>query len=90
MGVQINIAEAKARLSELVARAEAGEEVVLARGGKPVLRLTPLQPPPGRRGRIGALAHRGPLTPEEAEAFLQPDPQVAHAAEAADEDGFYR
>ena len=36
MTIQVNIARAKATLSELVALAEAGEEVVLARAGKPV------------------------------------------------------
>ncbi|OQW57468.1 MAG: hypothetical protein A4S17_04470 [Proteobacteria bacterium HN_bin10] len=51
--VQMNIAEAKAKLSELVARAEAGEEVVIARDGKPVIALTPL-PDPGAR-RVGLL-----------------------------------
>ena len=39
--VQMNIAEAKAKLSELVARAEAGEEVIIARDGKPVVVLKP-------------------------------------------------
>jgi prevent-host-death family protein len=33
MTIQVNIAEAKAKLSELVARAEQGEEVVIARHG---------------------------------------------------------
>ncbi len=37
--MQMNIAEAKAKLSELVAAVERGEDVVIARGGKPVARL---------------------------------------------------
>ncbi len=41
MAVQMNIAEAKAKLSELVARAEAGEEVVIARDGVPVVVMKP-------------------------------------------------
>lgn len=41
----VNIYDAKAQLSKLVARAEAGEEITLARNGKPVARLVPL----GRR-----------------------------------------
>jgi|EndMetStandDraft_3_1072993.scaffolds.fasta_scaffold46335_3 prevent-host-death family protein len=41
----INIYDAKAQLSKLVARAEAGEEITLARNGRPVARLVPL----GRR-----------------------------------------
>jgi prevent-host-death family protein len=38
----VNIAEAKARLPELVDRAAKGEEVVIARNGKPRARLVPL------------------------------------------------
>jgi prevent-host-death family protein len=40
MAIQVNIAEAKAKLSELIARAEAGEEVVIARHGKPSVIVT--------------------------------------------------
>ncbi len=36
---QVNIHEAKTRLSQLLAEVEAGEEVVIARAGKPVVRL---------------------------------------------------
>lgn len=36
---QVNIHEAKTRLSELIAAVEAGEQVVIARAGKPVVRL---------------------------------------------------
>lgn len=42
--MQMNIAEAKAKLSELVAAAERGEEVILARGGNPVVRIVPAVP----------------------------------------------
>ena len=38
----INIYEAKTHLSRLVDRAEAGEEIVIARNGKPAARLVPL------------------------------------------------
>jgi len=37
-----NIAEAKARFSELVRKALSGEEVVVARDNKPLIRLVPL------------------------------------------------
>jgi prevent-host-death family protein len=40
----INIYEAKTQLSRLVDEAAAGEDVIIARGGKPVARLTRLQP----------------------------------------------
>jgi prevent-host-death family protein len=38
----VNMHEAKSQLSKLVARAEAGEDVVIARDGKPAVRLTPV------------------------------------------------
>jgi prevent-host-death family protein len=40
----VNIAEAKARLPELVQRAARGEEIVIARNGRPQARLVPLAP----------------------------------------------
>ena len=38
----VNVAEAKARLPELIERAAQGEEIVLARNGRPKARLVPL------------------------------------------------
>ncbi len=57
MSEAIPIGEAKARLSELVRRVEAGEEIVLRRGSKRVARLvaepgSTIQPPGALRGRI--------------------------------------
>lgn len=43
MGKTVNIAEAKATLSELVDAAIAGDEIVIARKGKPMVRLSPVQ-----------------------------------------------
>ena len=37
----INVHEAKTKLSELLRKVEAGEEIVIARAGKPVARLVP-------------------------------------------------
>jgi prevent-host-death family protein len=52
----VNLYEAKTRLSELVDRAAAGDEIIIAKAGKPVARLMPLRAPartPGRgRGKI--------------------------------------
>jgi prevent-host-death family protein len=42
----VNMHEAKTQLSQLVARAEEGEEVILARNGKPVVRLVPVEGKP--------------------------------------------
>ena len=39
----VNIYEAKTRLSELVREALAGEEVIISRNGKPAVRLVPIQ-----------------------------------------------
>jgi prevent-host-death family protein len=58
MGEQINIYEAKTRLSQLVDRAAGGEEIIIARAGRPVARLVAWRQravarKPGRmRGRI--------------------------------------
>lgn len=38
---EVNVHEAKTQLSKLLARVEAGEEIVIARAGKPVARLVP-------------------------------------------------
>ncbi|HEX3916162.1 MAG TPA: type II toxin-antitoxin system prevent-host-death family antitoxin [Caulobacteraceae bacterium] len=39
----VNIHAAKTHLSKLIERAEAGEEVILARNGKPAARIVPLE-----------------------------------------------
>ena len=39
---QFGMHDAKTRLSQLVARAEAGEDIVIARNGDPAVRLVPL------------------------------------------------
>ena len=41
--MKINVHEAKTQLSKLIAKAEAGEEVIIARHGKPVARLVPFE-----------------------------------------------
>ena len=43
MADPVNIHDAKTNFSRLVERAEAGEEIVIARGGRPVARLVPLR-----------------------------------------------
>jgi prevent-host-death family protein len=45
----VNIHAAKTNLSRLVDRAAAGEEIIIARAGKPVARLAPLAPAGARR-----------------------------------------
>ena len=58
MTVQVNVQEAKTRLSQLLAQAETGEEVVIARDGTPVARLVPVVEPPLRP--VGFLAGQVP------------------------------
>ena len=51
--IVVNVSQAKAQLSRLLARVEAGEEVVIARRGKPVARLVACKPRKKRRpGRL--------------------------------------
>ena len=54
MTVTVNVHQAKTHLSKLLDRAHAGEEIILAKAGKPYSVLGPLPPPDvGRRpGRL--------------------------------------
>ena len=83
MACQINIAEAKAKLSELLDRALAGEEVVIARAGRPLARLVPVEPrQPRKKG-----AWRGWSIPDD--VFLEPmEPEDLDAAEGKFTDEF--
>lgn len=70
------IHEAKTNLSRLIKRAERGEEILIARGKEPVVRLTPVKRA-GKKRQLGL--HRGeftvgpeffePLPPEELDAW---------------------
>ena len=53
--VTVNLARAKAHLSELLDRVEAGEEVVITRHGRPVAHISPVARP-RRPLRLQALA----------------------------------
>lgn len=44
MSITVNVQEAKTRLSELLRRVEDGEDVVLARAGKPIARIQAAAP----------------------------------------------
>jgi prevent-host-death family protein len=56
---EVSIAEAKAKLAALVSRAEAGEQIVVTRNGRPVACLGPL---PSKKPVVYEnLAHLGPL-----------------------------
>jgi prevent-host-death family protein len=56
--VVVNIHEAKTHLSRLLARVAAGEEVLIARSGKPIARLVPVSHTGGRvPGRFAGLGY---------------------------------
>ena len=46
MTIHVNIGEAKTRRSKLVAASQRGEVVVIAKAGKPIARLVPIDPAP--------------------------------------------
>jgi prevent-host-death family protein len=58
---QVNIHEAKTHLSKLIEDVEAGEDIIIARAGKPVARLTAFMLPKGIQ--LGLL--KGKLTVRE-------------------------
>ncbi len=59
--MQVNILESKNRLSELVRRAQQGEEVYIANRGMPVVRLTPVNPSPEPTRNVVEWLKRNPL-----------------------------
>ncbi len=60
--MQVNMHEAKTRLSELVAAAERGEEIVIARSGRPAARIVAIesQHAPVRLGVLAGEIELGP------------------------------
>ena len=76
MAITVNVHEAKTHLSRLLEQAHAGEEIILAKAGKPYARLVPLQVLPPRR-QPGRLAGRvgdeffDPLPADELRAWSQ-------------------
>ena len=52
--MQVSVTEAQRQLTELVRRAEAGDEVILTRHGHPCVRLVPIMVAPDRKTRPGA------------------------------------
>lgn len=49
MANTVNVHEAKTHFSKLLARVSSGEEIVIAKAGKPVARLSPIAPAPLKR-----------------------------------------
>jgi prevent-host-death family protein len=67
----VTVRQAKTQLSKLIARAEAGEEIVIARGRHPAVKLTPIGKRTSKR-RFGAL--KGKLALPDA-LFFDPLPE---------------
>lgn len=57
----VNIHEAKTHLSRLVDQAARGQEFVIAKAGKPLVRVVPIEAPPAQR-RLGFLTGKGVVT----------------------------
>jgi prevent-host-death family protein len=69
----VNLAEAKAHLSELVERAATGDPVRILRRGKPVALITAIKTPRRRidKGSLRALTETMPLQSESARAVVR-------------------
>ena len=57
---QVTVHAAKTHLSRLIEAALAGEDVVIARGSKPVVRLVPVQPRPFQVGLLAGQLGQAP------------------------------
>ncbi len=78
MSVQVNIYEAKTKFSKLVNQAIAGEEIIIAKSGKPVAKLVPIETtlkdriPGSAKGKITiAEDFDAPLPDDVLESFYQ-------------------
>ncbi len=67
--IRVTIHAAKTQLSKLIRRAQAGEEIVIARGSEPVARLVPVAGA-GRRRVFGAMRGQARV----GDAFFKPLP----------------
>lgn len=72
MGRQVNVYEAKSQLSKLLEEVESGGEVTIARNGRPVAQLVPLQRHTAERRVPGAWRGRVWI----ADDFDEPDPEL--------------
>ena len=70
----VNVHEAKTHLSRLLAQVEAGEEVIIARNGKPVARLVAVQ----KQGKPQFGSMKGQISIDE--RFFEPLPEEELAA----------
>ena len=75
MTITVKVGEAKTHLSDLLAKVEAGEEVIIARGNDPIARLTRIRRDTDLDAVIGEIkssrATRAPTTAEEIGAWRE-------------------
>ncbi len=82
--MKISVSEAKAQLTELVRRAEAGEEVVLTRHGHPAARLVAARAPMDAAQRLAIIE----AVQAAAAAKILPGPDAARSQDFLyDDDG---
>ena len=75
--MEISVSDAKAQLTELVRRAEAGEEIVLTRHGAPAARIVPARKPVDMEARRAGLEELRRTAPPR-------DPDAPSAARSQD------
>lgn len=74
----VKIHDAKTNLSKLIARVEAGEEIVIARDDKPVVRMTAVEVPAKKKRVPGVMKDIWPVISDE--FFFDPLPEEELAA----------
>jgi prevent-host-death family protein len=77
---QVSVAEAKAKLPELIKEVEDGEQITITRRGIPVVDLIRTQKTTGKKRELGFFRHKNieidpdwwkPMTEEEADDFIE-------------------
>jgi prevent-host-death family protein len=79
MTITVNIHEAKTHLSRLVEQAAKGQEFVIAKAGKPMVRVVPIEPPPTER-RLGVLKGKGIVSADLKKDFADEIDAMFHSA----------
>jgi prevent-host-death family protein len=69
---RINIHDAKTHLSRLIVRAQKGEEIIIAKAGKPVAKLVRVNSKPKRKAAFGFMKGKIWIAPD----FDAPDPEI--------------
>jgi prevent-host-death family protein len=75
--MKVNVLEAKNRLSELIRAAQAGEEVIIANRGEPIVRLIPVQKGAEKELPLGS--------PERLRRWFEANPLPKHLQRSAEE-----